>query len=491
MTTSMPRPRLMIGFFAVACVFGNLAVRGPSRFDKQNNAWDPILAMQADPYFLCYFATPVVLAVIIGRVLDANVLERQIRHGSRARSFRSVVLAAQPVIALFLGLWALAGVTSAVGLPLSHSWSPASLDPSTATDVLGTLAALAPVPVFAWVGQLALTTLFFTVLTAVLGTVQLITGSRKAVIAVAVACWLCLIFSWTLGGSLHKGLAVANYALLGSFPDVSVLQKFGTPVLVGAACLGLLVLRDRRRRAVRPTAFSFVVAAYLFVVVLGATVLYSSHSGEMVGASDSLYVLFYGRDAGPSNSWLLVTYHGLVFFGFVMLWLLRAEKRLPLLPYLIVRRRSTLAFLLRTFRPYVAAAAALLAGLIVLTFVLTAVAPPTGTVSLSGSALRTYYQLIVNGLAQLVLYWCIALVVAWWRESALTAFVVLAALFVATYLPSSTSLLPLGLNSLGLSSSWTSSVSASLLLLAFILISCGILAVITRRRPIPSWRNSE
>jgi hypothetical protein len=421
--------------------------------DGSLNFWDQVLSFTLDPYYMAYLLFPVWLltsSAAIHRHFDVLAL---VRLGSyRDWLVSSATHAVRRSAPLLLG-WLLAAVVTSYGLPLSWTWSSASLAPPDHNVILGRVSHLGLPPAAVLGLQLGLVALTLLACHTVLATVHLVARRRSVTFLAAAALFFSVVWSFRNPLSF-AALDFANFYMLHRAAEIyrPLVLVFGPLLVVLALCLTAAIYSDRRTTR---GSLPWPVLVYAGLCVLGVLYAYVYELGGAAGSPlDVLWVAFYGVSAeGFSPN--LYLFHSIVFLGFVYLFQISLSDELSSrIYYVTLRCGSALRWLIRF----------LLSATARIPLVLLAVLGFTVVIFLGGALLTSggttvagtpepgwlLYQFFVNGALQLVCYLLIVFVVTWVTGHPFAGLATLGALLVLG-LPAlnAARTFPAALNSLG------------------------------------------
>lgn len=446
-------------FFAVSVFFGlSLRDQGAIRAELVHgrlNLWDQVLGFALDPYYMAYFLFPVWLltsSAAIHRHFDVLAL---VRLGSyRSWLASSVTLAGRRLAPLLL-VWLLAAVVTSAGLPMSWTWSPASLAPPDQNVILGRVSDLGLPPVAVLGLQLALVALTLLSCHTVLATVHLVARRRAVTFLTAAAVFFSVLWSFRNPLSI-AALDVANFYMLHRAAETyrPLVLVFVPVLVVLALCFTAAIHADRRTGRGWATALPWSALAYAGLCVLGVVYTYVYELGGAANSPlDVLWVAFYGVSA-EGFSLNLYLFHSIVFLGFVYLFQIALSGELSARIYYVTLRcgsapRWFIRFLLTPIARIPLVLLAML-GVTVVIFLGGAQLAPGGTPVAGPDPGWLLYQFFVNGALQLVCYLLIVFVVTWVTGHPFAGLVTLGTLLVLG-IPAlnAARIFPAALNSLG------------------------------------------
>lgn len=419
------------------------------------NVWDVLIPLQGDLYLLAYLFIPVWILQLAGQLLDRAHETWLLRSGSRLRWLVHHVWWAAGQAAALLVPWLVGGLAVAAGLPLAAGWSkPTQLD--AVSEVVASLESAGVAAAVAWGLQWLA---FFALLTAVatvLGVAVLVFRRTWSRYLAAGALYLVLVVLIRGGFEAGGWLFIYQAAAAG--------QWFGLPIVGPAAFTGLLVgafaLGNLARRSVTTADLNELVPVGVYVAAVAAGVIATASSlGPDLTLSNLLTAAFYGFDRSDFNPGVY-SFFLLTFTGFVLLYMVNAEQRLwPLYQLISIRSGSPRRWMLRAWRDISMKALALIVPLYL--FSVVAVAVSDGLIAGSETALRSYH-FIVNGYLQLLVVTGLTMFVAHVSRSRPAVLVTVAAVVVVqTPLVNIGQTLPLGLNAMGLVTTWTVSLTTT------------------------------
>ncbi|MBW0934213.1 hypothetical protein [Priestia megaterium] len=429
-------------------------VEGSFQEHMSINVWDISLNIQNDSYIILYFVIPIILLISTTSILEDFNYQTLIRLGTIKKWILRSLFKFWKKSSILILIWVFMSLYMTIKLPVSWNWSPFSKSNGVYNDLFE-ISAVFDSPLWAFVLEIALLILTFSILHIALSLIYATTKKKSLLLVFCVTFFIWSIAGFKLLPNKFSFFAPTTYFSITQYFHAFDSPIMGVGILLGAItfCYIYLLLIDRNiKQHILSTRPYLPFLLYLFLCVIGIISTSFSLTSHKNTILDTWVISFRGVSSN-FFTYSSFFYYMIVFFGLIYLFSMEMNKEIDRMGYYkIIRFRNLEKWFWSWFKKILIKTMLVLILLTTLSFIIGAIMGMKCNfyvTDFESSVLLIFYQFFINGFLQVVLYILLIFIFSWTRREPVQVLVLISS-FMILMLPGVNPLgiIPVGLNSL-------------------------------------------